>query len=184
MSSSPQRGRWPLESHPVPGPRVDSKTARIPSRGKGQYDPMLRITSTRCSSRLIAAPARPKKPTDRRHQLVQCVAGEIFGLGAFSESYFKRINGRVTLDDIRKDYCQRYGDGYVTKFKARLDTKSKTHLAAHRRDVRSSYSNLIVWRNAFAHEGTVPATVTYAEVVQAYQDGKEVIHSLAASMVR
>lgn len=105
-------------------------------------------------------------------------------LGAFSESYFKRINGRVTLDDIRKDYCMRYGDAYVTKFKARLDAKSKTHLAAHRRDVKSSYSNLIVWRNAFAHEGTVPATVTYSEVVQAYQDGKEVIHSLAASMVR
>jgi len=105
-------------------------------------------------------------------------------LGAFSESYFKRINGRVTLDDIRKDYCQRFGDGYVTKFKFRLEATSKTHLAAHRRDVKSSYSNLIVWRNAFAHEGTVPATVTYREVAQAYQDGKEVIHSLAASMVR
>ena len=105
-------------------------------------------------------------------------------LGAFSESYFKRINGRVTLDDIRKDYCQRYGDTYVTKFKKKLDEASAAHLAAHRRDLRSSYSNLIVWRNAFAHEGTVPPTVTYPEVVQAYQDGKEVIHSLASSMVR
>ena len=105
-------------------------------------------------------------------------------LGAFSESYFKKINGRVTLDDIRKEYCQRYGDAYVTKFKARLEATSRLYLTAHRRDVKSSYSNLIVWRNAFAHEGTVPATVTYSEVVQAYQDGKEVIHSLAASMVR
>jgi hypothetical protein len=105
-------------------------------------------------------------------------------LGAFSESYFKKINGRVTLDHIRKDYCLRYGDVYVTKFKTQLESSNKTHLAAHRRDLRSSYSNLIVWRNAFAHEGAVPATVTYSEVVQAYQDGKEVIHSLAATMIR
>lgn len=105
-------------------------------------------------------------------------------LGAFSESYFKRINGRVTLDDIRKDYCQRYGDGYVAKFKKKLEAVTAAHLAAHRRDIKAAYSNLIVWRNAFAHEGKVPPMVTYAEVVQAYQDGKEVIHSLAASMVR
>ena len=105
-------------------------------------------------------------------------------LGSFSESYFKRINGRVTLDDIRKKYCGSYGDGYVEKFKKRLDAITLTHLAAHRRDVKSAYTNLIVWRNAFAHEGKVPPTVTYGEVVQAYEDGKQVIHSLAASMVR
>ena len=105
-------------------------------------------------------------------------------LGVFSESYFKRINGRVTLDDIRRDYCQRYGDNYAAKFKKQLDATSATHLAAHRRDVKSAYSNLIVWRNSFAHEGRVPVTVTYREVVEAYQDGKQVIHSLASSMVR
>jgi len=105
-------------------------------------------------------------------------------LGAFSESYFRRINGRVTLDDIKKDYCHRYGDGYVAKFKKRLDAVTMFHLKAHHRDVKASYSNLIVWRNSFAHEGKVPPMVTYGEVVQAYQDGKEVIHSLAASMVR
>jgi hypothetical protein len=47
-----------------------------------------------------------------------------------------------------------------------------------------SYSNLILWRNNFAHVGNVPATATYAEVTQSYEDGKFVIHALAASMVR
>lgn len=89
-----------------------------------------------------------------------------------------------TIDDIRKDYCQRYGDGYVTKFKARLDAACKVHLTTHRRDVRPTYSNLIVWRNALAHEGTVPGTVSYSEVVQAYEDSKQVIHPLAEEVVR
>jgi len=105
-------------------------------------------------------------------------------LGAFSESYFNRINGRITLDDIKKDYCRRYGDTYVSKFKKKLDAATNVYFAAHHRDLKNSYSNLIVWRNSFAHDGKVPAMVTYTEVVQAYQDGKEVIHSLASSMVR
>ena len=105
-------------------------------------------------------------------------------LGAFAESYFRRINGRVTLSDIREEYCARYGKNYADKFKKNLDALTATFLATHRRDIKSAYSNLVLWRHAFAHEGKVPATVTYAEVVVAYQDGKEVIHSLAASIVR
>ncbi|TXH84720.1 HEPN domain-containing protein [Thauera aminoaromatica] len=105
-------------------------------------------------------------------------------LGNFTESYFDRINGRITLKNIKDDYCLRFGDAYASKFKNRLDTAARRYLIAHRRDARSSYGNLIVWRNDFAHEGRTPATATYAEVVQSYEDGKLVIHTLASSMVR
>lgn len=105
-------------------------------------------------------------------------------LGKFTESHFERINGRVTLDNIRKDYCARFGDTYVDRFKKRLDKTTEDYFVSHRRNLKSSYSNLITWRNAFAHEGQVPATVTYAEAVQAYEDGKTVIHVLATSMTR
>jgi len=105
-------------------------------------------------------------------------------LGIFTESHFDRINGRVTLKNIKEDYCAKFGEIYVTRFKKRLDTCAKEHLASHRRDLRSAYSNLIIWRNSFAHEGNVPATATFAEAVQSYEDGKTVIHALAASMVR
>lgn len=105
-------------------------------------------------------------------------------LGTFTENHFERINGRVTLDNIRKDYCSRFGDVYLKRFKNRLDTAAKTYLSTHKRDLKNSYSNLIVWRNAFVHEGSVPSTATYAEAVQAYEDGKAVIHALAASMTR
>lgn len=105
-------------------------------------------------------------------------------LGNFTESYFDRINGRISLKIIKEEYCQRFGDAYVTKFKKRLDADAKQYLLAHHRDARSSYGNLVVWRNDFAHEGRAPATATYNEVVQAYEDGKLVVHALAASMVR
>jgi hypothetical protein len=105
-------------------------------------------------------------------------------LGKFTESYFERINGRVTLRNIREEYCPRFGQTYSERFRARLDTAAVVHLAAHRRDLKSAYSNLIVWRNNFAHEGNIPGTATYAEVAQSYEDGKLVIHALATAMVR
>ena len=57
-------------------------------------------------------------------------------------------------------------------------------MLVHRRDIRSAYGNLITWRNDFAHEGRVNSTATYAEVVQSYEDGKEVIRCLAETMHR
>lgn len=105
-------------------------------------------------------------------------------LGKFTESYFDRINGRISLKSIREEYCPRFGDAYTDRFKARLERAAKAYLSSHRRDIRSAYSNLILWRNDFAHEGNVPATATYAEVCQSYEDGKVVIHVLASSMVR
>lgn len=104
--------------------------------------------------------------------------------GRYVESKFKRINGKIGLDIIRDDYVKGFGPTYVNRFKVALNRESDAYLRLNRRDIRSSYSNLIVWRNDFAHEGSVKAQTTYLEVVQAYEDGKQVIHTLAASMVR
>ncbi|MDR0780257.1 MAG: hypothetical protein LBF16_06130 [Pseudomonadales bacterium] len=105
-------------------------------------------------------------------------------LGKVTESKFDRLNGRVALKNIRDDHCKPFGDVYVERFNKRLDSVAREYLLTHRRELKNSYSNLITWRNKFAHEGSVPATVTYAEAVQAYEDGKAVIHALAVSMTR
>lgn len=105
-------------------------------------------------------------------------------LGTFVESHFKRINGRIKLSVVKDEYVSRFGDRYKKRFSQRLDKAAAAYLHAHRRDIKASYNNLIVWRNDFAHEGRVNSTTTYGEVVQAYTDGKEVIHCLAGSMVR
>jgi hypothetical protein len=77
-----------------------------------------------------------------------------------------------------------FGEKYLVKYKKILAANKKTYLSTNRRDFVNSYNNLITWRNDFAHEGRLTTTVTFDEVVQAYQDGKQLIHCLAVSMVR
>lgn len=104
--------------------------------------------------------------------------------GHFSESFFDRINGRIKLKIIKDEYIPKFGNKYTKRFQKKIDLKSKQYLREHRRDIKSSYGNLVTWRNSFAHEGRINSTTTYREVVQAYQDGKEVIRCLAESMTR
>lgn len=105
-------------------------------------------------------------------------------LGAFAESYFHRINGKITIDVIKKDYIKRFGQKYLKKFENKLNSAARAYLLTHGRDIKNSYSNLIIWRNDFAHAGSINSTATYSEVIQAYEDGKEVIRCISETMVR
>ena len=105
-------------------------------------------------------------------------------LGHFTEAYFDRINGRIRLQNIKDDYIGKFGVKYNTRFSKKIEKKSKDYFSATHREIRNSYANLITWRNEFAHEGVINSTATYTEVIQAYEDGKEVIHCLAESMTR
>jgi hypothetical protein len=105
-------------------------------------------------------------------------------LGNFAGNFFERINGRVKTKVIQDEYLRKFGDKYVERFKKKLDECARLYMSTHRRDIRSAYANLITWRNDFAHEGKVNTTATYAEIVQSYEDGKEVIHCLANTMIR
>ena len=105
-------------------------------------------------------------------------------LESFTKNYFNQINGRIRPKHIKDDYVPMFGDKYLARYKKKLALNKDSYLQRNRRDFVNSYNNLITWRNDFAHEGRLSTTVTFAEVVQAYEDGKEVIHCLATSMVR
>jgi len=105
-------------------------------------------------------------------------------LGNFTEIYFERINGKIKTKVIQEEYLPKFGTKYVNKFKKKIDEAAQVYLATHRRDIRSAYANLILWRNDFAHEGKFSTNATYAEVVQSYEDGKEIIRCLYEAMVR
>lgn len=104
--------------------------------------------------------------------------------GAFTESFFYRINGRIKLQIIKKDYVEPFGEKYKNRFDKILEANFQNYMRSNKRDIKNSYANLITWRNDFAHEGRFKTNATYAEVIQSYEDGKEVIHSLAKSMQR
>ena len=105
-------------------------------------------------------------------------------LGNFALSYFDRINGRIKLSIIQDDYIKRFGKKYVERFKLKLEDAEKRSIRTSGRSIKSSYNNLVEWRNQFAHEGQMPSTVTYAEVTQAFEDGKQVIECLFKTMNR
>jgi len=103
--------------------------------------------------------------------------------GDFTESYFERINGRIKLDEIKGEYIRRFGSEYKREFQSRLKERAEKYFQDNHRDIVISYENLIVWRNEFSHTGEINTTATYEEAVQAYEDGKEVIHCLASCMM-
>jgi len=103
--------------------------------------------------------------------------------GHFIEAYLDRVNGRIRLKTIREEHISRFGAEYETKFQQRLDQKTKQYLRDKHRGIKNSYTNLIIWRNDFSHTGEINTTATYEEAVQAYEDGKEVIHCLASCMI-
>lgn len=103
-------------------------------------------------------------------------------LGNFVLSYFKRINGQIKLKKIKEDYIPRFGQQYVDKFKTKIEESELETLKISKRSIKNSYDNIIEWRNQFAHDGQIPSTVTYQEVIDSYFAGKEVIHCLSVTM--
>jgi len=105
-------------------------------------------------------------------------------LGNFTESFFDRINGRIKMEVVQKDYIPKFGVRYTEKFKRNIKSSKVVYLRDHGRDFCTSYNNIITWRNQFAHEGIINSHTTYDDAVRTYEDGKQVIHCLAASMAR
>ncbi len=102
--------------------------------------------------------------------------------GSFTRSHFERINGRIKIKTIRKDYIARFGDKYVRRFEVKIDQYEKQYLRQHHISITSSYGNIIAWRHVFVHQGQIQAT--YQEAAQSYEAGKEVIHCLFKTMQR
>ncbi len=104
--------------------------------------------------------------------------------GNFIHNHFEKINGRIKLKDLKDEHIKRFGTIYVDKFKKKLDEKDIAGL----RDpqigisIKSCYSNLIVNRHDFVHQGH--HNLSLQEAIQNYFLGKEVINTLDQTMRR
>lgn len=103
--------------------------------------------------------------------------------GEFVNNHFERINGRIKLDDIRKN-IKKFGKKYSGEFDKKLRIAEERVLRKERRSIKSSYKNIIAWRHQFAHEGDIVSTVTYKEATDSYKLGKEVMRVLDETMKR
>lgn len=102
--------------------------------------------------------------------------------GNFIEKYFSSLNGRIKLEDLKGQHIKPFGNKYLDKFEKKLKAREKLIFTTTRKNVRSDYSNLIICRHKYVHAGN--PTLTFQEVLDNYQIGKEVIHSLYEAMQR
>jgi hypothetical protein len=100
--------------------------------------------------------------------------------GIFVEKYFYQINGRIRIDDI-KGYVKSFGEKYFNKFNKKLEKKNKALLGVCN-NIKAIYSNLIICRHNYIHANN--PTMTFNEVVEGYQLGKEIINVLNETMQR
>ncbi len=102
--------------------------------------------------------------------------------GNFIEEHFASINGRIKLADLKGQHIRPFGSKYLDKFEKKLGRRERIVFSTLRKNVRSDYSNLIICRHKYVHAGN--STLTFQEVLDSYQTGKEVIHSLYETMQR
>lgn len=102
--------------------------------------------------------------------------------GDFISKHFAGINGRIKLEDLKGQHIKPFGTKYLDKFEKKLKKREQAVFLATRKNVRSDYSNLIICRHKYVHAGN--PTLTFEEVLDNYQMGKEIIHSLFEAMQR
>lgn len=102
--------------------------------------------------------------------------------GAFVEKHFSNLNGRIKLQDLKGQHIQLFGNKYLTKFEKKLQAREQVIFTTLRKNVRTDYTNLIICRHKFVHGGS--PTLTFQEVLDSYNIGKDVIHSLYEAMQR
>jgi hypothetical protein len=101
-------------------------------------------------------------------------------LGNFVAHNMDRINGRIKIDNISRDYIRPFGDKYEAKFKELIKTTEDTILIQNRKSVRNCYENIISWRNDFAHNGQHLAS--FEETCDAFPIAAHVILQIDATM--
>ena len=103
--------------------------------------------------------------------------------GAVMEASFSKLNGRIKFSDLRGSHIKQFGQKYLDRFDQKIDKLELSSLSlAAPISPKSQYGNLLECRHQFVHGGS--PTLSVNEVIQAYTNGKGIIHCLNATMIR
>lgn len=94
--------------------------------------------------------------------------------GQFCKTQYDRINGRIKTSELKGSHLSRMGRDYESRFRRLLNWAERLALKNCRGSVESSYNNLVVCRNQFAHGAELP-NMTYSEMKHSYELSKVVI---------
>ena len=104
--------------------------------------------------------------------------------GVFCQDSYERLNGRVSLKDLRDLHIKRFGGKYLVRFNKLLAAEERRELLASGRSASASFGNLVTWRHVFAHQGVLPANASYLEAKQGFELGKQVLRCLDQALQR
>ena len=102
--------------------------------------------------------------------------------GHFAESHFRKINGRIQLDELKNTHIPAFGEKYKIVFSSKIESTENHTLRTKRFSIKQKYKDLILCRHKFVHVGN--PTLSASEVIDYYESGKEIIHVLHHSLYR
>lgn len=105
-------------------------------------------------------------------------------LSHIGRNKFDKINSRIRLQQIKSDYLRFFGEKYEVRFKNKMLSAEKAHMTSFGRSASTSYGNLLVARNSFAHTGKIESQATYDELRTWYEDGKVIVKIFQESLRR
>lgn len=101
-------------------------------------------------------------------------------LSSMASFHFDKINSKIHYNHIGSTYARQFGENYRIYYNKTLDDKENDYLRTHGVSIKESYSNLLKWRHAFAHEGKKLATLE--EVVSCKDISRHVIFIIDETM--
>ena len=96
--------------------------------------------------------------------------------GEYVATRYKRLNGRISMDDIKNEHLKPFGSEYLKAFGRIVRWIDNYSIKRRRGSLISSYENLLECRHKFAHEGQT--TCTYEEVKFGFESGKKIMACL------
>lgn len=75
-------------------------------------------------------------------------------VSAMVDHHYSKLNSKITFDDIKDNVLKPLGSKYVNAFKDRLNKEEDYYMRRYRTSMKGTYSNLITWRHAYAHQGS------------------------------
>lgn len=102
--------------------------------------------------------------------------------GVFVDAHFKKINGRITTQAIKREHLPQFGKKYVDNFKRLMEIAEKRVLVSDGVSIHACYNNLIGGRHDFVHKGI--HSLSHQEAINNFRYGKEVISTLSSALRR
>lgn len=109
-----------------------------------------------------------------KETLLTFASGHHAAFGNFTFNNYKRLNSRIRVNDLRR-YARTFDDGVRSRFEILLDQRKQKIDARIGKDIKSSYEQILNWRNAFAHAGIRNTTIE--EAISTHRLAKRVLYA-------